>query len=72
MVNVNKLKGKLVEREMTVEALAAQLGINRATLYRKLSNGAEKLLVREANAIVSILGLTPEEAMSIFFNQFVA
>ena len=71
-VNVNKLKGKIVENGMTISALAKKIGMDRATLYRKISNNAETMLVKDANAIISALGLTADEAMSIFFSQFVA
>ncbi len=38
MVNVNKLKGKIVERGLNVENLAERIGLDRATLYRKLGS----------------------------------
>ena len=44
-VNVNKLKGKIVENGMTVSTLAEKIGVDRATLYRKLSNNGETMLV---------------------------
>lgn len=71
-VNVNKLKGKIVENGMTVTALAEKIGVDRATLYRKLSNNGETMLVKDANAIVSALNLTAEDALAIFFSQIVA
>lgn len=71
-VNVNKLKGKIVENGMTVSSLAEKIGVDRATLYRKLSNNGETMLVKDANAIVSVLHLTAEDALAIFFSQVVA
>ena len=71
-VNVNKLKGKIVENGMTVSSLAEKIGVDRATLYRKLSNDGETMLVKDANAIVSVLHLTAEDALEIFFSQVVA
>lgn len=71
-INVNKLKGKIVERGMTVSDLAKALGVDSATLYRKLKNNGDTMFVTEANRIVDILGLSGEEAMQIFFSQFVA
>ena len=71
-VNVNKLKGKIVENGMTVSSLAEKIGVDRATLYRKLSNDGETMLVKDANAIVSVLHLTAEDALAIFFSQVVA
>jgi len=71
-INVNKLKGKIIENGMTVSSLAKEIGVDRATLYRKLSNDGETMLVKDANNIVSALNLTAEEAMAIFFSQIVA
>lgn len=72
MININKLKGKIVENEMSVAMLAHRLNIDRSTLYRKLGIDGDRLTVKEANAIVSILNLSTEEAISIFFNKKVA
>lgn len=71
-VNVNKLKAKLVENGMSVEDLAEKIEVDRATLYRKMSNGGRTMLVRDANAIARVLKLTAEEAVAIFFGQSVA
>ncbi len=71
-VNVYKLKGKIVEKGMTVTKLAEKIGIDRATLYRKLRNNGDTMLVKDANAIVSELKLTSDEAVAIFFSQLVA
>ncbi len=71
MVNVNKLKGKIVENGMTIAELAQKLGMDRATLYRKLNN-ADAFLIKEANAIVDALSLTTDDAIAIFFSPSVA
>lgn len=71
-VNIPKLKGKIVEKGETVKSLAASMGIDQATLYRKMKNNGETMLVKDANAIVAILSLSLEDAMSIFFSQYVA
>ena len=73
MVNVDKLKGAMTERRMNVETLAKMLGMDRATLYRKLNQAdGETFTIREANQIVRILGLSLSDADKIFFAQFVA
>ena len=72
MVNVNKLKGKIVERNLTIEKLANEIGVNKSTLYRKLDGCGEGFLIKEADEIVKILKLDAEEAAAIFFSQFVA
>ena len=71
-ININMLKGKIVEKGMTVTDLAQKMGIDRATLYRKMENNGATMLVRDANNIVSVLNLTSDEAVAIFFSQFVA
>lgn len=72
MINVPKLKGKMVERGVTTEDLAKQLGIDRTTLYRKFKNNGGSFTIREANEIVSFLQLSKDDASSIFFANEVA
>ena len=64
-MNINKLKGKIVENEMNVESLALIIGIDRSSLYRKLNN-AEKLTIGEAVKIKDALQMTDTEACEIF------
>lgn len=71
VINYNKLKGKIIEKGLTVEQCADALEIHRATLYRKL-NGRCPVSIQDADAIVRVLNLSKEEACSIFFSQFVA
>lgn len=72
MVNVNKLKGKIVERGLSVSALAEKIGIDKATLYRKISENGDPLTIRDADKISEVLNLSKEEVNDIFFSQFVA
>lgn len=72
MVNINKLKGKIVERGMSMETLADLTGLSRATLYRKINANGEDFTIREADSIAHALELTYEEVNAIFFSQFVA
>lgn len=71
-MNVNKFRGKIVERGLNVESLAIKMGIDKATVYRKINNNGDTFTVKETRQIVSILELTTEEIMSIFFNNTVA
>jgi len=72
MVNINKLKGKIVENGLTVEALAEKLGVDRSTLYRKLNAEGETFTIKDANMICKALELNIQEATAIFFSQYVA
>lgn len=64
-MNINKLKGKIVERGMKVETLAELVGIDRSSMYRKLNN-FEKITIGEAVKIKAALNLSNEDAADIF------
>lgn len=72
MVNVNKLKGKIVENRMNVRELADVIGIDKATMYRKLNNSGESFTIGEMDSIIKALNLSLSEANAIFFSQYVA
>ena len=72
VVNVNKLKGKIVECGLSVQELADKIGVDKATLYRKLNANGETILIKEADAISKVLCLTASEVNAIFFSQYVA
>lgn len=66
-MNVAKLKAKIVEREMNVEALAEKIGMDRSALYRRL-NDSEKITIGEAMKMKDALGMTNKEASDIFLS----
>lgn len=68
MVNVNKLKGKIKESQMTTEEIAKKLKINPSTFYRKLSEGGQNFKIKEVKELTELISLTPSEASEIFFN----
>lgn len=72
MVNIDKLKGKIVECRLTIESLANKIGMNPSTLYRKINNGGLPFTIGEADNIASVLNLTADEVNAIFFAQYVA
>lgn len=72
MVNVNKLRGKIVENGMSIPELAANIGIDKATFYRKLNTNGENFTIKEADLIAKGLSLNRDEVNDIFFSQFVA
>ena len=70
MVNINKLKGRIVEKGWNVAELAKRVGMDKATLYRKLSDNGESLLIKEVDSIIVVLEIPGEDVDSIFFSQF--
>ena len=64
-MNMNKLKAKIVEREMNVEQLAEIIWMTGPTLYRKL-RAPLKITIGEAIQMKDVLELTDEEALEIF------
>lgn len=67
-MNVNKLKGKITEKGLSIEKLAQQIGVDRSSLYRKLNN-AEKITIGEAMRMKTVLEMTTEEASLIFLAE---
>jgi AraC-like DNA-binding protein len=65
-MNIQKLRGKMVERGLNVETLAVKVGVDRSTLYRKFY-ACEKITIGEAQKIKDALSLTDDDAMDIFF-----
>lgn len=72
MVNVNMLKGKIVENGLNISELATKIGIDKATFYRKLNTYGENFTIKEADLIASNLSLSKDEVNAIFFSQFVS
>ncbi|WP_303015400.1 helix-turn-helix domain-containing protein [Holdemania massiliensis] len=67
-MNVNKLKGRIVEKGMNIDSLAREMGVNKSTLYRKIASDGDCLTLKDADSIVKILDLTKDEALAIFFD----
>lgn len=69
MIDTLKIKEYLRRGNMTQAELAEQIGINPATLNRKINNVDGNILsVKEANQIVAILNVPKEELTDIFFD----
>lgn len=72
MVNVNKLKGKIVENGMNIAELADKINMNRSTLYRKINGNGCNFLVKEVSSMAEILCLNSQDINEIFFASNVA
>lgn len=64
MSNVMKLKGKIVENGYNQESFAEAIGMSKATLIRRMSDG--NFTIGEALKIIEVLNLTRNEAIEIF------
>lgn len=63
--DVDAFKEKVKAKGFTLEGLASDMGIDRSKIYRHLVKN--KLTVNEMYSIISILSLTQEEVIEIFF-----
>ena len=68
MVNINMLRGKIVERGLNVPEVAKRMGMNKATLYRRIADG-DTFTIGEVSKITEILGLSHDELVDIFLSQ---
>lgn len=68
VVNVQRLKGKIVEKNTTQESVADSMGMNRTTFYRKMKNGGNGFTIGDIHKMITCVPLTKEEAVDIFFN----
>jgi len=66
MFHANKLLAKMAENGKTRNDLAAALGIDNATLFRKL-NGSSDFKRNEIETARNFLNLSVNEAEAIFF-----
>lgn len=71
MVNVNKLKGRVKEKELNIKSLSEKTGIEVTRLYRRFKDPAQ-FTIAEVDSIVFVLGLSAEDAIDIFFAPTVA
>ena len=72
MVNINKLKGKIVECGLSISELSTLIGVDKATFYRKINSEGKNFTIGEVDLIEKELKLNCDEVNSIFFSQFVA
>lgn len=66
MVNTDKLRGKIRENKLSIEAVAEKIGMNPSTLYRRLNGGGGAFTIGEADEIASLLNLSADELNKIF------
>lgn len=67
--NIKELREFIEQSGMSVESAAAKIGIDKATLYRKLKSGGSKFTVGEVQRMVESLPMSRDMAVNIFFSQ---
>lgn len=64
-MNLDKLKGKMRENNLSQEELAKKIGLSLSAFNNKI-NGKVNFDIKEAEAIGTILNLTDDEKINIF------
>lgn len=72
MVNIRKIRARMVEKGVTAQEMADCMGINRSTLYRKFQQPDEQITVRDVRTMAAALDLQVPDAVKIFFDKEVA
>ena len=65
-MDVKKLKDKISEAKLTGEAVAAAIGVDQSTYYRKLNTEGENFTIGQAKKLAALLNLPGSEAADIF------
>lgn len=71
MVDTKLLREKIAKRNMTISDVAAQMNVDKATLYRRISS-PETFTIGEVLEISKILNLPHADSIAVFFAQTVA
>lgn len=66
MIDVNKLRGKMAERQETMATLANKLNMAPSTLFRRLQAEGSSFTVKEISLIKEALRLSNEDVLLIF------
>ncbi len=68
MVNNNKLRGRIVEKGLSIGKVAEDIGLSASTLGRKL-RGIADMTLREAEMLCHVLDIPKNEILNYFFVQ---
>lgn len=71
MVNTTLLRSAIVKKGTNISEVAVRMGVDKATLYRRMADSGS-FTIGEVEKLTSILDLSHEEAISIFFTNEVA
>ncbi len=65
-VDVERIKIRMNEMDLTVKDVVNALGIDESTYYRKMANSGKTFSVEQAQKLSVLLDLTKQEASEIF------
>lgn len=71
-VDVELLRSKIDEQNITIEKLSNLIGIDASTFYRKIKASGETFTVKEMFALIEVLRISKKDAEKIFFAQELA
>lgn len=63
---VNEFRAEMVRQGMTVNDVSEKIGIDRASMYRKM-NGTSDFMRNEIEKIINVLHLSGDDVLRIFF-----
>lgn len=72
MVNVDRLREALAKEGVTVEQAAQAVGVDRATLYRRLAANGARFTLDEVEKLANLLNLSRTDMERIFFDRELA
>ena len=64
--NMDMLRDKMAEKNISNEAMAKEIGIDASTFYRKMKSCGTNFTVGQMHKIVEVLELSSKEAALIF------
>lgn len=65
-VNIQGLEHCIKQSNIGKRQLAAEIGMDQATFYRKMRSDGEKFTIGEMHKMVDVLNMTKEHAANIF------
>lgn len=68
-VNIERLKRKMKDEDISVEQLAVRLGVSASTIYRKFLSDGKAFTIGEMHKIMEALCLSEADVKEIFLFQ---
>ncbi len=69
-IDVNKLKGKIIENRMTLAEFAEKIGLDVSTLHRKFNAEGQSFSIGQMHGAVEALHLSETDAKDIFLPMY--